>query len=77
MIIEKEFVDIVKSELAHRNWSLRELARQMDVDVAYVSRYLSSKNTPGPDVMERFLDTLGLVPHLTVTRAQEKIAASA
>jgi transcriptional regulator with XRE-family HTH domain len=77
VIIEQEFTQIVKTELAERGWSMRELARQMDVNVSYVSQYLSGKHTPGPDVMERILRCLDLVPHLSVTKTSEKISSVA
>lgn len=77
MIIEKEFREIVKTELAKRGWSQRELARQMEVDVSYVNQYLAGRVTPGTNVMERIFQTLGLVPHLSVSTADEKIQASA
>lgn len=75
VIIENEFRQIVKSELAKRGWSQRELARQMEVDVSYVNQYLAGRATPGTNVMERIFETLGLVPHLTVSEIPEKASA--
>lgn len=65
MILQTEFQEIVKSELSKRNWSGRELARRMEVDSKYVSKYLTGKISPGPDVIERFFNALDLVPHLS------------
>lgn len=65
VIIEQEFKQIVEAELAKRKWSGRELARQMGVSGTYVSRYLTGRVSPGPDVIEKFFAALDLVPHLS------------
>ena len=70
VILELEFQRIVNQELELRNWTRSELARKMGVDGAYVSRYLSGKIAPGPDVIERFFRAFGLVPHLTASAAE-------
>ncbi|MES2793182.1 MAG: helix-turn-helix transcriptional regulator [Planctomycetota bacterium] len=74
VIIEQEFIEIVRDQLDQRNWSRAELARQMGTDGAYVSRYLSGKIAPGPDVIERFFRAFGLKPHLSYTKQEEALS---
>lgn len=67
MIIEKQFRDEVNRVLTEKGWSRSELARRMQVDRAYVSNYLNGRNSPGPDVMEKFCIALEMVPHFSLT----------
>ena len=77
VIIEQEFAAIVRGELAERGWSLSELSRQSGITVANISNYLAGKTTPGADQMERILNTLGFVPHLSVIKSDKILAPSA
>ena len=66
VILEKQFRTIVEDRLSTLGWSRSALARRMDATPQFVTNYLNGRNTPGPDVMERFLSALGLEPRLTV-----------
>jgi ribosome-binding protein aMBF1 (putative translation factor) len=71
VVIEEQFREIVEAKLKDKGWSRSELARQMGVRPQFVTDVLNARNSPGADVMERFLKALNLRPKL----AAEEIEA--
>lgn len=54
--------------LENKRWSMRELARRCDVSESTVSRIVSGKRNPSPDLCRRMAQVLELPPE-TVFRA--------
>jgi len=77
VIIEQQFREIVEAELKEKGWTRSQLAREMGVRPQIVTDYLNSRNTPGPDVMERFFKALNLEPELRVRRKLEPVSTDA
>lgn len=60
MILRKRFSDRVLQLLSEKKWTKAHLAREMQVDPPYLHPYLSSRVSPGLDVIERFANALGV-----------------
>lgn len=48
-------IDWMRAEMELREWTISDLARQMDVQPSVVSRWLRNQ-TPNPDTVERLAD---------------------
>ncbi len=75
MIIEKQFRDIIEARLDVLQWSRADLAREMSVSRQMITDYLNGRTRPGPDVIERFFNAVGLVPRLEAEPAPELVGA--
>lgn len=70
------FQSRVREALRMRAINQSELARRMGVERSTVSQYLTGRNSPGFDVVERFAKALELRPSILVNENSigEKIA---
>ncbi len=71
MVLEQQWQDAILEELAARGLSQSQYAAMLGVSDATVSMYLNRRNTkrkPGPDLMERWLNVLGLEVSLRVSK---------
>lgn len=59
MFIQEDFTRLVEEQLKAKGWSRSELARQMGIAPQIVTNYLNGRNSPGPDMIERFFVALG------------------
>jgi transcriptional regulator with XRE-family HTH domain len=75
VIIENEFVEFVNAKIEANGWSLRELARRIDMNPSLLSKYLTQKKAAGADQMERILSAFGVQAHLTFVEVEENVAA--
>lgn len=74
VIIEQAWRQAIDEELKRRKWSRSEFARHLGVTPGFVSNYLNGTNSPGPEVMERWLRSLDLEPVLTFRRVSKATA---
>lgn len=76
-VLQQRFQDKVRQAMACREINQSRLAELMGVTRAYVSQYVTGRNSPGFDVVERFADALGFEPWelLDETPIAEKIAS--
>ncbi|WP_197441350.1 helix-turn-helix domain-containing protein [Thalassoglobus neptunius] len=71
MVLQENFRQLIKSELARQGISQAELARRMGIAPPVVNKYLMGKTCPGLDVVEKFLVALNLPLEI---HADEKVS---
>jgi transcriptional regulator with XRE-family HTH domain len=74
VILQEDFRRLVEEQLSDQQLSRSELARRMNVTPSYVGDYLNGRNSPGPDVMERFFSALGVKARIVIERESKEAA---
>lgn len=76
-VLLQRFQDKVREAMSLRDINQSDLARDMGVGRMYVSRYLTGRNSPGFDVVEKFAKALRVEPWelLDETPIAEKVAS--
>jgi hypothetical protein len=62
VILEQRFREKLQLAIDANRWTQADLARAMEVDRQYVSKYFKGHANPGLDVIERFAKALHVEP---------------